>query len=181
MDDNCGHGIDCRPDAPRLLGLDGHWLMVLDRDLDRVLPEEGCALLLGEPSGAETWRLRWIWPCLNRWTPMAERLRRFQVDPAELVAAQRWARDHHWQLLGSAHSHPTAGGAPSAFDLSLAWEGCLLLIRGHDPAELGAWLVGAPGEPPRAVALGEWEETPPSRPVHAHASSRHQRHPAEPG
>ena len=181
MNDNCGHGIDCRPDAPRLLGLDGHWLMVLDRDLDRVLPEEGCALLLGEPSGEETWRLRWIWPCLNRWTPMAERLRRFQVDPAELVAAQRWARDHHWQLLGSAHSHPTAGGAPSAFDLSLAWEGCLLLIRGHDPSELGAWLVGAPGEPPRAVALGEWEETPPSRPVHAHASSRHQRHPAEPG
>ena len=181
MNDNCGHGIDCRPDAPRLLGLDGYWLMVLDRDLDRVLPEEGCALLLGEPSGVETWRLRWIWPCLNRWTPMAERLRRFHVDPAELVGAQRWARDHHWQLLGSAHSHPTAGGAPSAFDLSLAWEGCLLLIRGHDPAELGAWLVGAPGEPPRAVALGEWEETPPSRPVHAHASSRHQRHPAEPG
>jgi [CysO sulfur-carrier protein]-S-L-cysteine hydrolase len=155
MDDNCGHGIDCRPDAPRLLGLDGHWLMVLDRDLDRVLPQEGCALLLGEILGPRRWGLRWIWPCLNSWTPPADRHRRFQVAPAELVAAQRWARDHRWQLLGSAHSHPTSGGEPSVFDLSMAWDGSLLLIRGHCPAGLGVWLVGAGGEPPQAVALGE--------------------------
>ena len=155
MDVTWGHGIDCQPDAPRLLGLDGHWLMVLDRDLDRGQPLEGCALLLGEPIGPMGWRLRWIWPCLNNWIPPSERHRRFQVAAAELVAAQRWARDHGWQLLGSAHSHPTAGAVPSAFDLSMAWEGTLLLIRGHSPPGLAAWFVGGAGEPPRAVALGD--------------------------
>ena len=155
MDDNCGHGIDCVRRGPRLLGLDGHWLMVLEKDLERVLPEEGCALLLGEPLGPEGWRLRWVWPCLNSWAPQGERHRRFMVAPSELVAAQRWARDHHWRLLGSAHSHPTAGCAPSAFDLSMAWEGMVLLIRGHSPQCLGVWMVGDAGAPPRAVALGE--------------------------
>jgi len=155
MDDNCGHGTDNRPESPRLLGLDRHWLMVLDRDLDRMLPQEGCALLLGEPVGRMRWRLRWIWPCLNSWSPPEERDRRFLVAPAELVAAQRWARDHHCQVLGSAHGHPTAGAEPSAFDLAMAWEGCLLLIRGHAPAGLGGWLARGPGEPPLPVALGE--------------------------
>jgi len=155
MDDNCAHGTDNRPDPPRLLGLDGHWLMVLDCDLNRMLPQEGCALLLGEPLGPTRWRLHWIWPCLNSWTPPEERHRRFRIAPAELVAAQRWARDRHWQLLGSAHGHPAAGAEPSDFDLSMAWEGSLLLIRGQAPAGLGAWLARGAGEPPLPVALGE--------------------------
>jgi proteasome lid subunit RPN8/RPN11 len=155
MDDNCAHGTDNRPDPPRLLGLDGHWLMVLDCDLNRMLPQEGCALLLGEPLGPTRWRLHWIWPCLNSWTPPEERHRRFRIAPAELVAAQRWARDRHWQLLGSAHGHPAAGAEPSDFDLSMAWEGSLLLIRGQAPAGLGAWLARGAGEPPLPVALGD--------------------------
>ena len=60
--------------------------MVLERDLRSAWPNEGCALLLGEPG-----RLHWVWPCLNVWQPVEpdatefSRRNRFSIDPAELV------------------------------------------------------------------------------------------------
>ena len=114
--------------------------MVLERDLRSAWPNEGCALLLGEPG-----RLQWVWPCLNAWQPVEpqamelSRRNRFSIDPAELVSAQRWCRDRHWQLLGAAHSHPTGPVTPSAEDLSWGWPGALMLIRGYAPLAWGAW------------------------------------------
>ena len=62
--------------------------MVLERDLRSAWPNEGCALLLGEPG-----RLHWVWPCLNVWQPVEpdatefSRRNRFSIDPAELVSS----------------------------------------------------------------------------------------------
>jgi len=141
--------------SPALLTLDPHWLMVLEQDLRLALPEEGCALLLGSRQG-QGWELHWVWPCLNRWQPRQERLNRFAVDPAELVAAQKWARAKGWLLLGAAHSHPQGEPQPSATDCEWAWEGELMLIWALEAEQWRAWwLEPTPGGlRPRALDLG---------------------------
>ncbi len=129
--------------------------MVLEQDLRLALPEEGCALLLGSRQG-QGWELHWVWPCLNRWQPRQERLNRFAVDPAELVAAQKWARAKGWLLLGAAHSHPQGEPQPSAIDCEWAWEGELMLIWALEAEQWRAWwLEPTPGGlRPRALDLG---------------------------
>ena len=139
--------IEPQPVSPPLLVLHGHWLMVLERDLRSSWPNEGCALLLGEPG-----RVQWVWPCLNAWRPAdpqastLSRRNRFSIDSAELVVAQRWCRDRQWQLLGAAHSHPTGPVTPSAEDLSWGWPGAVMLIRGYAPLAWGAWYLSGQQE-----------------------------------
>jgi proteasome lid subunit RPN8/RPN11 len=139
--------IEPQPVSPPLLVLHGHWLMVLERDLRSAWPNEGCALLLGEPG-----RVQWVWPCLNAWRPTdpkastLSRRNRFSIDSAELVVAQRWCRDRQWQLLGAAHSHPTGPVMPSAEDLSWGWPGAVMLIRGYAPLAWGAWYLSGQQE-----------------------------------
>jgi proteasome lid subunit RPN8/RPN11 len=139
--------IEPQPVSPPLLVLHGHWLMVLERDLRSAWPNEGCALLLGEPG-----RVQWVWPCLNAWRPVdtkastLSRRNRFSIDSAELVVAQRWCRDRQWQLLGAAHSHPTGPVMPSAEDLSWGWPGAVMLIRGYAPLAWGAWYLSGQQE-----------------------------------
>jgi proteasome lid subunit RPN8/RPN11 len=135
--------------------LDPHWLMVLEHDLRLELPQEGCALLLGSRQG-KAWVLHWVWPCLNRWQPQQERTKRFAVDPAELVAAQKWARQKGWLLLGAAHSHPRGPAQPSPTDCEWAWEGALMVIWAVEAGFWGTWwMEPTPGGlRPRALDLG---------------------------
>ena len=69
--------------------------MVLRQDLLVPAPAEGCALLLGQghgsaDSGSDDWRVQLIWPCRNM---VGQREHdRFELDPREQIAAQRWAR-----------------------------------------------------------------------------------------
>jgi len=150
--------------SPAQLSIDGDWLIILDRHVRCAWPEEGCALLLGPRSGAAGLRVSWVWPCLNSWRPdpdqlepAASRCNRFAVEPGELVAAQRWGRERGWQVLGSAHSHPSGGVEPSALDLAWGWDGCLMLIRGLDPQAWGFWWLqeSATGLQPRALSCAE--------------------------
>lgn len=133
-------------------------LTVLRRVLIAALPQEGCALLLGEtcsaagaspsrsgsaeggsgnaadvPSPASgtavpALQIRLVWPCLNAWEPAAERTRRFRLDPREQLLAQCWGRGRGLQVLGAAHSHPCSDPMPSATDLALAFAPTLQLI-----------------------------------------------------
>jgi [CysO sulfur-carrier protein]-S-L-cysteine hydrolase len=143
-------------------------LTVLCRVLAVAMPQEGCALLLGERGeggdGAgdrqeDLWRLLRIWPCRNVWHPASERTRRFAIDPREQLLAQKWARNHGLLVIGTAHSHPSSAPVPSATDLALAFGPSLMLILGvpvpgdhrlpDEPAacsgmELGCWWVSDP-------------------------------------
>jgi len=114
-------------------------LTVLHRVLAVAMPQEGCALLLGERreggDGAgnrqgDLWRLLRIWPCRNVWQPARERTRRFAIDPREQLLAQKWARNHGLLVIGTAHSHPSSAPVPSATDLALAFGPTLMLILG---------------------------------------------------
>ena len=113
--------------APDQLRVDGHWLIVLERTLNAALPEEGCALLLGKTKGSSL-ELHRVWPCCNRWEPAHERDHRFLLDPREQLLAQRWAREHGLQGIGSAHSHPTSAAIPSQTDRELCFGPTLMVI-----------------------------------------------------
>ena len=104
--------------------------------LQAALPQEGCALLLGQGAGARTWRLWRVWPCLNIWEPSSERGQRFCIDPREQLLAQKWGRSRGLQLLGSAHSHPATAPIPSRLDQILTLGPTLMVILGPGEAPL---------------------------------------------
>jgi proteasome lid subunit RPN8/RPN11 len=138
-------------------------LTVLCRVLAVAMPEEGCALLLGErgPGGdgggdpqGDPWRLRRIWPCRNVWVPALERTRRFAIDPREQLLAQKWGRDQGLLVIGTAHSHPATAPVPSATDLALGFGPTLMVILGV-PATGARRLAGEPAAC-RGMELGCW-------------------------
>ncbi len=87
--------------------------------------EEICGLLLGD-----TDRVSAILPCRN---VAAAPARRFEIDPAALLAAHRAARGGGGRPIGHYHSHPNGVALPSACDA-------------HDAAPDGSlWLIVAGG------------------------------------
>jgi desampylase len=105
-------------------------------EAQRFVSVEICGLLLGTGD-----RIAAARPCRN---VAAEPAHRFEIDPAELLAAHRTARGGGPAILGHYHSHPTGDPTPSARDAAdAAPDGSLWLIVGGGEARL--W---------RAVAAG---------------------------
>lgn len=115
-------------------------LTVLGRVVAAAAPQEGCALLLGP-----FWTVLRVWPCRNIWLPPEQRQRRFAIDPREQLLAQKWARQRHWHVLGSLHSHPTGVAVPSHTDRALAVPPALLVIHASDA--LACWWLPEDGDP----------------------------------
>ena len=88
---------------------------VLARLLDearRAAPDECCGLLLGELlHGGEA-----ITQALPADNVAADRRRRFEIDPAALLAAHKAARAGGPAVIGYYHSHPSGTAEPSAAD-----------------------------------------------------------------
>ncbi len=122
--------------------------MVLHRDLLAPAPSEGCALLIGHEcifseSGESHWHVQLTWPCRNVVGSQAKD--RFELDPREQIAAQRWARSRSMKVLGSAHSHPGTSVVPSERDRLWAASSGLMVIAGSHHALAAWWLeVEAP-------------------------------------
>lgn len=92
--------------------------------------DEVCGLLLGD--GA---RVTAVQPCANVSDAPA---RRFELDPAALVAAWRAARNGGPRVIGHYHSHPTGDPRPSATDAAeAAADGAIWIIVGA--GEMAAW------------------------------------------
>jgi len=86
---------------------------------------EVCGLLLGSEG-----RISAILPCANLAPDPA---RRFEIDPAALIAAHRAARGGRARIVGHYHSHPTGLAIPSARDAADAIEdGVIWLIVADD-------------------------------------------------
>ncbi len=99
-------------------------------------PRECCGVLLGE--GA---RIARAVACTN---VAADPLRRFEIDPAALIAAHRAARGGGEQVLGYYHSHPHGAAEPSATDRAgAARDGRVWAIVAGEAVAL--WLDGPGG------------------------------------
>ncbi len=111
--------------------------------LDRIVAEtmaspdrEVCGLLLGEPACVAGVR-----SCRN---VAADPAIRFEIDPAQLLAAHRAARTGGAAIVGHYHSHPTGIAAPSRQDAAdAAPDGSLWLIAAG--GVVTAWRAGPDG------------------------------------
>ncbi|MGB3202719.1 MAG: M67 family metallopeptidase [Nodosilinea sp.] len=107
-------------------------------------PSEGCGLLVGQRAfaavddgspAAETHRaVMGIVPVANAWDDSLlaytdgrgknqdhSRRDRYWIDPADLLAVQRQAREQGLEIIGVYHSHPDHRAVPSECDRALAW------------------------------------------------------------
>lgn len=107
-------------------------------------PEECCGLLFGGGSGPAGWRIDAAVAAAN---VADDRLRRFEIDPAALIAAHRSARAGGPQLVGYYHSHPNGRPVPSAIDCAHATgDGRIWAIVAEN--RVGFWLdVGGRFQP----------------------------------
>jgi proteasome lid subunit RPN8/RPN11 len=90
----------------------------IETQLARVYPEEGCGVLLGRDEGRKR--------VVERVTAIENRREdsrgnRYLIDPEQLLAVEREARDAGHDVVGFYHSHPDHPARPSAFDLEHAW------------------------------------------------------------
>ena len=92
-------------------------------------PGECCGLVAGVRESAQ-FRVRALHPARN----LAVAIDRFEIDPADHLAASKAARAAGHQIIGCYHSHPNGRGEPSAHDLGGAGEENFL------------WLIAADGE-----------------------------------
>lgn len=119
----------------RGLGLSLAQRQDLEHHAQATYPEECCGLLLGTLATGHTPRtVHQIQPLKNQWVaavaavtdpdgakPHNSRHRRYWIDPKDLLAAQRDARDRNCVILGIYHSHPDHPAVPSECDRALAW------------------------------------------------------------
>jgi proteasome lid subunit RPN8/RPN11 len=111
-------------------------------------PEECCGLLLGRAGRIDAVRLTD--------NVAADPLRRFEIDPAALIAAWRDARAGGPAIVGYFHSHPAGHPLPSATDCEHAsGDGRAWAIVGGGVAggEVAFWRDGDGGFEPLSYAL----------------------------
>lgn len=115
---------------------------------------EVCGLLFGEADA-----IIGIRPCRN---VAADPARRFEIDPAALIAAHRAARDGGGRIVGHYHSHPSGRAMPSPRDAAdAAPDGSLWLIAAGD--ELRGWRAVVDGPVEGRFEAVELRHHPPNR------------------
>lgn len=90
-------------------------------------PNECCGLIEGVRDG-EKFRVTALHPARNRATAPD----RFEIDPADHIAAQKAARANRRAIIGCYHSHPGGKAQPSAADLAGAGEDEFLWLIASD-------------------------------------------------
>nr|WP_235532789.1 M67 family metallopeptidase [Sphingomonas sp. Leaf412] len=98
--------------------------------------DEVCGLLLGRGD-----RVMEVRACAN---VAADPARRFEIDPAALIAAHRAARGGGPRVIGHYHSHPSGDATPSPRDAADAVpDGSVWIVVAGDA--LTAWRATADG------------------------------------
>ena len=94
------------------------------------LPLEACGLLAGPPGAG---RVAAAYPARNA----AASARVYEVDPRDLLAADRDAESHGHELVGVFHSHTHTDAYPSPTDVAQApdpaWHYVLVSLRDEAP------------------------------------------------
>ena len=99
----------------------------LHAEATRAVPFECCGVLAGRDG-----RVTAVYAVPNA---AEERLTRYEMDPAELWAARRRARDEGLEVLGFYHSHPRTSPVPSSYDVERAYyPDAVYAIAGLAPA-----------------------------------------------
>ncbi len=103
-------------------------------------PEEGAGFLLGREQG----QVRIIEAALPQSNEFDadQRLRRYMIEPGDMLAAEEYADEHGFDILGIFHSHPNHPPVPSSFDLewALPWFSYLIIsVQNGEAVESRCW------------------------------------------
>lgn len=109
----------------------------LREEATAAVPQEACGILLGHGD--------LILTATVAANVHPEPLRHFEIDPADLIAAHRSARQGGPQVLGYWHSHPNGLARPSATDEAQA------------SGDGGIWAIVVPGVSGGEITL--WRDT----------------------
>ena len=104
---------------------------------ERTYPNECCGLLLGT-SQADDRRVEAVRAVQNAWNqhvatelhddPTLTQVRRYWIDPADMLSGMKAARQQGFDIIGIYHSHIDHPAIPSECDRQLAWSQYSYLI-----------------------------------------------------
>jgi proteasome lid subunit RPN8/RPN11 len=129
------HSIDVRSS----LKVPGKLRERLERWARQRYPHEACGLLLGRHERERTEVVE-VYEARNLDTERAAD--RYELDPADHLAAEESARRLGLDVVGIWHSHPDHPARPSDTDLVHAWEGwsyAIVAVDAKGAYELRAW------------------------------------------
>lgn len=109
-------------------------------------PVEGCGVLVGRVDGDGGASLVSASRGRNLVTDRARD--RYELDPGDIVAAERGARAQGLEVVGFWHTHPDHPARPSRFDTERAWPEYLYVIASTTAdgvADLRAWRLDEAG------------------------------------
>jgi len=102
-------------------------------------PYECCGALLGRDGDLSRDVLDLL-PLENRRNDSPRN--RFEVTPADVLLAEKTARQNNIELLGWYHSHPDAPARPSEFDREHAWPWysyIIVSVQQREPRDTTSW------------------------------------------
>jgi proteasome lid subunit RPN8/RPN11 len=102
-------------------------------------PHECCGAILGRDENGSR-EVLGLLPLANRREDSPRN--RFEVTPADVLLAEKTAREKDFELIGWYHSHPDAPAQPSEFDREHAWPWysyIIVSVRSGLPREMNSW------------------------------------------
>lgn len=101
-----------------MISLDSEQMESIFSHAKQGYPNEVCGIILGACDG-QSKRAVAVRKAGNLNTDRAHD--RYELDPMDLLAAERDGRDQNIEIVGFYHSHPDHPDAPSEFDRQRAW------------------------------------------------------------
>jgi proteasome lid subunit RPN8/RPN11 len=98
-----------------MIVISASWEDFIRAEGEKSYPNECCGILLGRIADDDSRVVEGIIPVENAWEAEEQR-RRFQIEPEDMMQAEREAHKRGLDVLGFYHSHPDHPAKPSDFD-----------------------------------------------------------------
>ena len=120
-----------------MIVLSARWEDSIRKEGEKSYPNECCGILLGRIGDDGSRVVEDLIPIENAWAP-GEQYHRFQIEPEDMMRAEREARRRGLEALGFYHSHPDHPALPSDFDREQALPFYSYIITAVEKGRAGA-------------------------------------------
>jgi proteasome lid subunit RPN8/RPN11 len=103
-----------------MIQLPAQYLDAIRTEGENAYPNECCGILLGAISDDDKRLVENIFPITNA-REQAEQYHRFEIEPEDLLRAEKEAKAQNRETLGFYHSHPDHPAQPSEYDRNNAF------------------------------------------------------------
>ena len=120
-----------------MIVLSARWEDSIRKEGEKSYPNECCGILLGRIGDDGSRVVEDLIPIENAWAP-GEHYHRFQIEPEDMMRAEREARRRGLEALGFYPSHPDHPALPSDFDREQALPFYSYIITAVEKGRAGA-------------------------------------------